>query len=224
MEGCPLKEGLEEILNRCSHLMSKKGYHGTSMRDLAKATGYSLSGLYNYFKSKDELLFLINLHGFSAISTTLRGMLESVVEPEARLYAVIYNHIRYFLAHMGEMRVLMLGTQNLDVEKSSTINGLKEDYRIQVQSIVDEVYSAKTGKRLSRKDLEKKTMLLFGMMNWVFGWYSPRSHGPADDLIEDIYSLFLRGLLVGRSKLSEADDVRRIYEANKTKIFLAEVN
>ncbi|MCB0365274.1 MAG: TetR/AcrR family transcriptional regulator [Bdellovibrionaceae bacterium] len=219
-----MKEGLEEILNRCSLLMARKGYYGTSMRDLAKETGYSLSGLYNYFKSKEELLFLINLHGFSAISSTLRVMLEKLDEPEERMYALIYNHIKYFLAHMNEMRVLMLGTQNLDVERSATIRDLKEEYRQQGQLIVADLFRAKTGKKLSKKELEKKTLLLFGMMNWVFGWYSPRMHGTADDLIDDIYSLFLRGLLVEREKVPNVDGIKKVYEANKTKFFLAEAN
>lgn len=219
-----MKEGLEEILSRCSQLMSRQGYHGTSMRDLAKETGYSLSGLYNYFKSKEELLFLINLHGFSAINATLRAMLENIDDPEDRFYALVYNHIKYFLAHMNEMRVLMLGTQNLNVERSTTIRDIKEEYRLLGQSIVDELYTAEMGKKLSRAELEKRTYLLFGMMNWVFGWYSPRVHGTADDLIGDIYSQFLNGLLVNRVRTKNVDGIKKVYEANKTKFFLADAH
>jgi AcrR family transcriptional regulator len=42
----------EEILTAAAHLLAARGYHGMSMRDLARATGMSLANLYNYFHSK----------------------------------------------------------------------------------------------------------------------------------------------------------------------------
>src|ERR1035437_8194117 len=168
--------------------MARKAYHGTSMRALARQTGHSVSGLYNYFENKEELLYLINYHGFSAITATLSAALEKMDGPQERLYALIYNHVRYFAAHRDEMRVMMLGTQDMALEKSKVIRDIKEKYTQMGQEIVRDVYQAETGIALDKKALTRKTFLLFGMLNWIFGWYSSKEHGDTEALINDIYT------------------------------------
>ncbi len=63
---------VQEILGQSSRLMARVGFHGTSMRELARETGRSLAGLYHYFRSKEELLFLINYHGFTRLNDAWR--------------------------------------------------------------------------------------------------------------------------------------------------------
>ncbi len=63
----------EEVLDRAMNLFWKKGYNGTSIRDLEKATGLGKSSLYNTFGGK-EALFLVTLKRYlskqrSAFST-----------------------------------------------------------------------------------------------------------------------------------------------------------
>jgi hypothetical protein len=48
-------------------------------------------------------------------------------------------------------------------------------------------------KKIDAKELSRKTYLLFGMMNWIFGWYAPDKHGFVDDLIDDIFCIFVAG-------------------------------
>jgi AcrR family transcriptional regulator len=60
IENQAINEGLCDILKESTKLMANTGFCGTSMRDLAKATGRSLSGLYHHFRSKEDLLYLMN--------------------------------------------------------------------------------------------------------------------------------------------------------------------
>ncbi|MBK7205600.1 MAG: helix-turn-helix transcriptional regulator [Thermomonas sp.] len=64
----------DDIVAECAALMAREGYHGTSMRDLARGTGRSLSGLYHHFRSKEELLYLINQRGFSSLLANAAGL------------------------------------------------------------------------------------------------------------------------------------------------------
>src|SRR5258708_11992238 len=63
---------LAEILAHATDVFCKKGYEGASMRDLSRASGMSLAGLYYYFESKERLLFLIQNHTFSTIVHPLK--------------------------------------------------------------------------------------------------------------------------------------------------------
>src|SRR5438128_12196121 len=68
---------LADLLAHASRIFCEKGYEGASMRDLSRATGMSLAGLYHYFESKEELLYLIQKHAFTTISDAARHKLES---------------------------------------------------------------------------------------------------------------------------------------------------
>src|ERR1700731_38173 len=71
---------LAEILTHATGVFCEKGYEGASMRDLSRASGMSLAGLYYYFESKERLLYLIQKHTFSTIVQRLKGRLEGVTD------------------------------------------------------------------------------------------------------------------------------------------------
>src|SRR5262249_28717423 len=83
---------LAKILVHATDVFHEKGYEGASMRDLARASGMSLSGLYYYFESKEKLLYLIQKHTFSTIVERLRARLDELSDPEQRIRAFILNH------------------------------------------------------------------------------------------------------------------------------------
>src|SRR5271170_1019668 len=97
---------LAKILEHATAIFCEKGYEGASMRDLSRASGMSLAGLYYYFESKEKLLFLIQKHTFSTIVERLKARLEGVSDPEQQIRVFILNHLEYFLAHPASMKVL----------------------------------------------------------------------------------------------------------------------
>src|SRR5215469_15592284 len=97
---------LSEILAHATDVFDEKGYEGASMRDLSRASGTSLAGLYYYFESKEKLLYLIQRHTFTTIVERLRNRLAAITDPEARIRAFILNHLEYFLTNQKAMKVL----------------------------------------------------------------------------------------------------------------------
>lgn len=196
----------DDILAECAALMARTGYHGTSMRDLARTTGRSLAGLYHHFSGKEELLFRINERGFSQLLenaeqrlATYRNERGSTARPPRKASAkllcdLIGRHLGYFGSHLDEMRVLMFGTQPMSSAHGEAIRRLKQAYTDCVQFAVGEYIAARRDPA-SADELERKTYLLFGMMNWIFGWYSFDQHGSVDALAEEIYLTFTQGCL-----------------------------
>ena len=72
---------LAKLLAHATDVFCEKGYQGASMRDLSRASGMSLAGLYYYFESKERLLFLIQKHTFSTILHRLKARLEGQMQP-----------------------------------------------------------------------------------------------------------------------------------------------
>src|SRR6202163_1528487 len=119
---------LGHILDHATEVFCEKGYEGASMRDLSRATGMSLAGLYYYFESKERLLFLIQKHTFTTILEKLKALLENVADPEQRIRLFILNHLQYFVSNQQGLKVLSHEDESLKNGLSSKIAGIKREY------------------------------------------------------------------------------------------------
>src|SRR5215469_12861850 len=94
------------ILRHAAQVFCDKGYEGASIRDISRSSGVSLAGMYYYIKSKQELLYLIQLMTFKTIVERLEKRLKAVSDPVEKLRVLVQNHLDYFLRHPVEMKVL----------------------------------------------------------------------------------------------------------------------
>ena len=181
---------LERILRIAAEVFAEKGYHQASIRDISKATGVSLSGLYYYVESKEELLFRIQEHSFGTLLANLETLLDGVEDPHRRLRLLIENHLRFFVANMKEMKVLSHEAESLSGEPRAHVDGMKRQYA----RIATDILAELAGERPA-VDLRVATFSLFGMMNWIYNWYRPERDVPVEELADTIHRLFLTGLL-----------------------------
>ena len=181
---------LGEILAHATDVFCEKGYEGASMRDLSRASGMSLAGLYHYFGSKERLLFLIQENTFTTIVSQLKTRLEGVNEPEQKIRIFIQNHLEYFVANQSGLKVLAHEDEALKNGFGSKIASIKREYYRICVGLMDEL------KRDRKIEFNSRTavMSLFGMINWIYTWYNPRVDGSAEELAQDMGSLFLRGV------------------------------
>ncbi len=185
---------LEFILRTSARIFAEKGYHSTSMRDISRATGVSLAGLYYYCKSKEELLFLIQDNCFGRVHARLLERLQETSEAVEKLRLVIENHLSFFAANMAEMKVLSHEADSLAGEMHEQVSSKKQQYTKLVRRILSEVQAQQENAR-RKIDLAVATYALFGMMNWIYNWYDPRGKLSVNDLVDNITRLFLSGLL-----------------------------
>jgi AcrR family transcriptional regulator len=194
---------LEFILRTASRIFAEKSYHSTSMRDISRATGISLAGLYHYCKSKEELLFLIQDNCFGRVLDTLRQRLVEVDQPSERIRVFIENHLSFFAANMAEMKVLSHEAESLEGENYKHVASKKKEYTRLVREILADLQKGTAPK--DNVDLTVATYALFGMLNWIYNWYDPKGNLKVNDLAHNIARLFLGGFpgdAAGGPKLS----------------------
>jgi len=183
-------EKLDALLAAAARVFAKRGYHETSMRDLARESGVSLSGLYYYVKSKDELLFLIQDRSFAAVLAGMHEALDGVEHPVERLARFIDNHLDYFASHMAEMKVLSHEALALSGDFLARVNAKKQEYTRTLMDILAEVERVQGPAHINRRIA---TYTLFGMMNWIYNWYDPLGDLSVEVLSQSMCRLFLGG-------------------------------
>lgn len=181
---------LETLLASAARVFAEQGYHRTSMRDLARASGISLAGVYYYVRSKEELLFLIQQRSFDAVLEGMHAALAGVTNPVERLERFIDNHLDYFAAHMSEMKVLSHEAGALSDEFLAQVNAMKREYTRALMDILAGVESAHGPAHLSRR---VAAYSLFGMLNWIYNWYDPLGDVGVELLSQNVCRLFLGG-------------------------------
>jgi AcrR family transcriptional regulator len=191
-------EKLESILRTAALIFAEKGYHQASIRDIARETGVSLSGLYYYFKSKEELLFLIQDHAFGTLIANLEDLLAGVEDPHRRIRLLMENHLRFFVNNMEEMKVLSHEADSLSGEFRARINAKKRRLTEIASGILAELRPE------SNLDPRVSVFALFGMMNWIYNWYNPERDVPVERLAQDMSRLFLGGYLPDEAALPAA--------------------
>ena len=184
---------LGEILGHATEVFCEKGYEGASMRDLSRATGMSLAGLYHYFGSKERLLYLIQKHTFTTIVEKLKARLEGVIDPEQRIRIFIQNHLEYFMANQGGLKVLAHEDEALKNGFGSEIASIKRQYYRICVGLMDDVKNEHDLEFNSRTAV----MSLFGMINWIYTWYNPRIDSTAEELSRQMSAIILSGVGCG---------------------------
>jgi TetR/AcrR family transcriptional regulator, cholesterol catabolism regulator len=185
---------LRQILRASAQVFSEKGYDGASMRDVSRASGVSLSGLYYYVKSKQEILYLIQIYTFRTILERLERRLTGVKDPSERLRVLVQNHLDYFLRHPLEMKVLSREDESLQGSFRREVADIKRRYFAIALEIFEELRQSGRARRMNAR---VALLSLFGMMNWVPNWYRPQMDPQAGPLAETMASLFLHGVSIG---------------------------
>jgi len=190
---------LELILRTSARIFAEKSYHSTSMRDISRATGVSLAGLYHYCKSKEELLFLIQDHCFGRVLERFEERIQGIEDPFEKLRIFIDNHLSFFAANMAEMKVLSHEAESLAGDLHKHVSGKKEKYAKLARKILREMqerHASDSNPAGTQIDLTVATYALFGMMNWIYNWYDPGGKLSVAELVDNVTRLFLTGFLV----------------------------
>ncbi len=184
---------LEHILRTSAHIFAEKSYHSTSMRDISRATGVSLAGLYHYCKSKEDLLFLIQDHCFGRVLERVEQRLKGIDDPLEKLRILVENHLSFFAANMAEMKVLSHEAESLAGDLHKHVSTKKERYAKLARKILREIQEQH--QPAARIDLTVATYALFGMMNWIYNWYDPAGKLKVSHLVDNITRLFVSGFV-----------------------------
>jgi AcrR family transcriptional regulator len=180
---------LDHLLRNAASVFATKGYHSTTMRDLSRETGMSLSGMYYYVEGKDELLFTIQDRCFSAVISGARSAVELALTPEERLQLFIRHHVTFFAHHMAEMKVLSHEAESLSKVRRTRVDTLKREY---VEMLLEIVRNVRTG--ANNINPHVAAYALFGMMNWIYTWYDPEGPETPDALANQLAQLFVYGI------------------------------
>jgi len=180
----------EQILARAAELFARQGYSATSMNQVAEACGISKPSLYHYVLDKDRLLVEIAEGHVAKLNALVDEVQQLPLAPEARVRRLIEAFLEVYADSQAAHRVL---TEDVKFLQEADRARVLAAQRAVVAGFADAVASARP--ELRHADLLKPvTMLLFGMMNWMFTWLQPDGRLTHTAMAPVVADLFFGGL------------------------------
>lgn len=187
----------EQIVEAAVHLFINKGFHKTTTREIARASGFSIGTLYEYIESKEDVLYLV----CDAIHAEVESRLREAITFNGTGLKIMKLALKSFFRVMDQMsdRVLLIyqETKSLPKEALRYVLGREE----QISEIFSEIL--RKGIEDGSIQLEEKhvklmadNIMVLGEM-WVFRRWALKKHYTLEEYIEKQIDLLLKGISVG---------------------------
>ena len=178
------------ILEQAGKLFALRGYPATSMNQVAEACGLSKATLYHYYKDKYALLVTIAESHVTRLATLIDEAGRGQRPPDEQLRRLIRSLVEEYSTAQSAHRVLTEDVRFLTDEDRERV--LDQERRV-VRGFSRVVLALRPDLKDTPMGMPL-TMLLFGMINWMFTWMKADGALDYDDMAPIVADLFLGGL------------------------------
>ena len=175
------------ILDHAAQLFAQRGYMATSMNQVAEACGLSKATLYHYHRDKYGLLVSIAEGHVTRLHELVVDVMAQKLKPDARLRELIRRIVSEYADAQNAHRVLTEDVKFLELADRERVLNREREVVAGFARAVTEAYPQAGAAQLSKP----LSMLLFGMINWLFTWMKPGgdlTHEAMADIVADLFS------------------------------------
>jgi AcrR family transcriptional regulator len=190
-----------EILEAAAEIFNQKGYHNTSIQDIADAVGMLKGSLYYYISSKEDLLRQIFEQVNHGALEVVRDVFESDAPADQRLHDLILQQTIFYCRYHVWIGVFLHEYKSVQGPIRTRYLKLRSDYEANVRQII--ASGQAEGFFRPELDVPLTTRALLGMTNWLYTWYSPAGRQKPEEIGEAYADLAMQALLVRRPAKSK---------------------
>lgn len=184
---------LEEVLQSAANIFFAKGFHATSIEDVARDVGMLKGSLYYYIKSKDDLLFRLLLAGIEDSDAFIAQQIDPQGEPAAQLERAIRAQIDYIIQNRVPFGLFLHEFDSLSGKRQHKLIAVMSRYN---NRFVDLVRKGQEQGKLMEGEPWIIVNGILGMCNWLYRWYDPDQVSDP----EQIKSVFVKMIFAGIQK------------------------
>jgi TetR/AcrR family transcriptional regulator, cholesterol catabolism regulator len=178
-----------ELTRAAARLFAEKGYHGTSIGDLAEAMGVQKGSLYAHIDSKQDLLYEATREGAQAFHAALDAVPDDVPAPD-RIRLALRGHLRVVAEQLDVATVFTREWRYLEGERALEFLAERRRYEERIRQLFRE--GRETGDLRTDLDDGAAALLVLSSANWAYTWLRPGAD--TDALADRFFALLLDGI------------------------------
>lgn len=184
----------DEVLAQAEQLFADKGYHATSVRDIAEALGIKAGSLYSHIDAKESLLWEMLNAAADRFFAAVRPILDADLIPLEKLRRVIAAHVKVITSNVTAAAVFSTQWRHLSEPRRSEFTARRDEYEQMFRDLVRD--GIRSG-AIADMDEKFATLLILSSINWIYQWYKPDGAMTSEEVARKLTDMFLNGLRRG---------------------------
>ncbi len=180
-----------EIIQAAAQIFGQKGYHATSMQDIADAVHLQKASLYHHVHNKQDILVTILDQALDLMIADMEVVLGLPVPPEEKLQRAVHAYVRHLVDQRDLAAVLLYEYRSLDGRRQAKHLARRDRFEGLWRSLLQE---GSAQGQFRPVDVQVATAAFLGVMNGMLAWYRQGGRLPAEAIADIFADLFLRGL------------------------------
>lgn len=182
-----------KVLDAARRLFHDKGYRSTSMRDIATASGCKAANIYNFFHSKETILFDVLKEEMARIIHLMEPLDgDTETHPFDQLRTIIRIHLRVTLSHRRAAGMLFdVGLNQLSPAHRKVIVGYRDAYDRILRTVLERGMEKGCFRTV---DVKLAGFMIANMITRTRFWFRPRKGRSTRELADFIYDFVVKGL------------------------------
>ena len=179
----------EELTRTAARLFAERGYHGTSLADLAEALGIQKASLYHHIASKEDLLWEVARDGASAFHAALDSVPVDAPAPE-RIRIALHGHLGVVAEQLDAATVFTREWRALEGDRRAEFLAERRRYEERIQELFRE--GVEGGQLRTDLDVATAALLFLSAANWAYTWLRPG--GDTASLADRFFAVLFDGM------------------------------
>lgn len=179
-----------QIIEVSTALFRERGYHATSLDDIAERIGFTKPAIYYYFRSKDDLLFTIVDDIVEEALARMRAIAARDAGPAERLHDLLVENTRVILENIEANTVFYSERGLLSKAREQQVREREREYTKVVRDLYVEGVAA--GELLDI-DARVATATLLGASIWAYTWFDASGRLSSEQVATDVAALLMSG-------------------------------
>jgi AcrR family transcriptional regulator len=178
-----------QLLRASARLFREKGYDGTSVRDIAQATGLQSGSWVYHFPTKQDILVAVMEEGLNDALARIEAIAKRDLSPRRKFAALVRTHLDTILSPGQDfIPVVLYEWRSLEAAALPRVTAPLRRYEAIWKRVIGELQ--RRGEWPGRTRID--ALLLFGALNWMARWYAPEGELTVEQLSRDAVRFFLR--------------------------------
>jgi len=186
-----LEKQRHKIYHKFVKLFLKKGFQETTMREIADAAGLGKSTLYDYFKSKDEILIYFFEDQLREMTQEAQKIAMQNLSADGRLRQIMEKYLESLQANKNLFLKLLQESQRLKPKSQKQVQAKRFAYQDLIRALIDEGINEGVFRKVN--SLLAARLLVGSISSAV---YSSRSIGTPQEMLMETLEIFFKGIEV----------------------------
>ena len=182
-----------EIIQAAAQIFRQKGYHGTSMQDIADAVALKKASLYHHVLGKQDILVSILDQALDLLIEDLQAVIDQDLPAQEKIRQAMRVYVNRLTEDPDLAAVLLMEHRSLEDDLRAAHIARRDRFETLWRSMIEQGIAQGSFRSM---DQRLATFALLGVLNWMITWYRPNGRMRAEAIADQFADLVLEGLVL----------------------------